>query len=155
MRRREFITLLGGASVASPLAVAAQQPAMPAIGFLNSSSATGSPQLAPAFRQGLGEIGYVEGQNVAIDFRWAEGQYSRLPALAAELVRQQVAVIFAGDPPAARATKAATETIPIVHYRRGPGQGRSRRQLQPTRWQRYGHQCGHRGAGDKAARTSA
>lgn len=115
MRRRDFITLLGSAS-AWPLAVGAQQPVMPVVGWLNSGLA-GDPffmSLANAFQAGLKDAGYTEGQNVAIDFRWGEGQYSRLPTLAAELVAKRVDVIMAGGPPAALAAKAATQTIPII-----------------------------------------
>ena len=116
MQRREFITLLSGATAAWPLVARAQQPAMPVVGWLNSGL-SGDPffmSLASGFRAGLKDAGYVEGQNVAIDFRWGEGQYSRLPALAAELVAKRVDVIIAGGPPAALAAKAATQTIPII-----------------------------------------
>jgi len=115
IRRRKFLATLGGAAAAWPLAARAQQPAMPVIGFLNIQSPEGYVEQLRGFRQGLKDAGYVEGENVAIEYSWAENQIDRLPALAAELVRRQASVIAAtGGPPSAAAAKAATTKIPVV-----------------------------------------
>jgi ABC-type uncharacterized transport system substrate-binding protein len=113
MKRREFITLLGGVAAAWPMAARAQQPAVPVVGFLNSASPGGYVPMVAAFRQGLKEAGYVEGQNVAVEYRWAEGQYDRVPVIALELVDRRVAVLVANTP-GVLAVKAAITTTPIV-----------------------------------------
>src|SRR5437016_1877281 len=114
IQRREFIVSVSSAAAGWSFAARAQQPAMPVIGFLSSLSRAGAPRPVAAFRQGLNETGFVEGQNVAIEYRYAEGQYDRLPAMATDFVRRQVAAIVATTTPAALAAKSATATLPIV-----------------------------------------
>jgi putative tryptophan/tyrosine transport system substrate-binding protein len=115
MRRRAFIRMIAGSAVAWPLTARAQQPAMRVVGFLSTRSPDESARLVVAFRQGLAEVGAVEGKNISIEYRWAKGEYDRLPALATELVQRQVAVLVTvGAEPSALAAKAATATIPIV-----------------------------------------
>jgi putative tryptophan/tyrosine transport system substrate-binding protein len=115
VKRREFITLLGGTAATWPIAARAQQPAIPVIGFMSARSPEDSGHLLAAFRRGLAEGGYVEGQNVSIEFRWAHGQYDLLPTMAADLVSRRVSVLVAvGGDPSPRAAKRATSTIPIV-----------------------------------------
>jgi putative ABC transport system substrate-binding protein len=112
--RRDFITLLGGAAAAWPVAAGAQQPSLPIVGYLSGAGPAASQHLVDAVKKGLGQTAFVDGRNVAFEYRFADDNYGRLPALAAELVNRRAAVIFASGIPAARAAKAATTTIPIV-----------------------------------------
>jgi ABC-type uncharacterized transport system substrate-binding protein len=114
IRRRDFITLIGGVAVARPFSAAAQHARVPVVGFLSPQSAAASTHLLAAVRRGLNEIGFIEGQNVEIESRWAEGRYDRLPVLAAELIHRGATLIVASAPPAALAARAATSTVPIV-----------------------------------------
>ena len=140
MRRRDFIMLSGSAAVAWPFGADAQQP-MPVIGWLSSGSLESDniPARLPAFRRGLSEMGYVEGQNVTIEYRWAEGQYDRFPALAAHLVRLQTMVIVTPGPSQTFAAKAGDlDYSDRLRYRRRPGPVWPRRQRQPAGWQHHG-----------------
>jgi putative ABC transport system substrate-binding protein len=114
MRRRDFLGILVGSAAAWPLAADAQQPSIPVVGFVNSSTAQAQVLFAAAYRRGLEESGFVEGKNVLIESRWADGQYNRLPELIGDLIKRNVAVLMAGGPPAAIAAKKATSTIPVV-----------------------------------------
>jgi putative ABC transport system substrate-binding protein len=156
MRRREFITLLGSGAT-WPLTARAQQPTMPVVGFVFGGWADTSARYVAAFRKGLNETGYVEGQNVTVEYHWLENQYDLLPALVADLVRRQVAVVATpGDTPASLAAKAATATIPIVFgVGQDPVKAWSCRQPRAAQWQRDRHQFFQRGGDGQAAAATA
>jgi putative tryptophan/tyrosine transport system substrate-binding protein len=153
--RRQFVAGLSGTTLAWPFAVRAQQPTMPVVGFIREGSADGNASFVAAFRKGLNENGYVDGQNVTVEYHWLEGQYD-LPALMADLVRRRVAVIAATGNTPALAAKAATATIPIVFgVGRDPGPAGSCRQSRSAGRQRDRHQFFQHGGGGQAAAAPA
>src|ERR1700736_5560908 len=156
MKRREVITLLGAATALWSLSTRAQQPAMLVIGYLSARSPEDTAHLVDAFRRGLREAGFVEGQNVTVEYRWAFGQHDLLPGLAADLVHKSVAVLVStGGESAALAGKAAASTIPRIHHRRRSGQARARGYLQPARGQRQRDKYHDLHSGTQASRTVA
>jgi putative ABC transport system substrate-binding protein len=154
MQRRKFITLLGGAIAAWPLAAHAQQPALPVVAFVRDGSLEANAGYVAAFRKGLNESGYVESQNVTVEYHWLEGQYDRLPALMADLARRVTVIATVGNLTSV-AAKAATATTPIVRRRRGSGSTWSCHQPRPAWWQRNRHQFSRPGNGGQAVAAPA
>jgi putative tryptophan/tyrosine transport system substrate-binding protein len=154
VNKRQFVTLLGGAAAAWPLAARAQQPTMPVIGYLSGRSPEAEGPILAALRRGLEETGYLADRNIAIEFRFSDGQEDQLPALAAELVRRRVAVLVATDRPSALAAKAATSTIPIV-FASGLDSVELRCQPEPARGQRDRRACFQHRAWAEASGTAS